>query len=74
MLFVKGALSAIPLASGISAEAEENGRAMRKTPKKEIRPAICSVRVKGSLMRMEQAQQATMGARNVITVASASGR
>ena len=37
-------------------------------------PAICSVRVKGSWIRMLQAQQATMGARKVITVASERGR
>ena len=52
----------------------EEGRAMRTTPKKEMIPATCSLRVKGSLIRMEQAQQATVGAKNVITVASDKGR
>ena len=52
----------------------EVGLAMRTTPKKEMMPAICSLRVNGSLIRMEQAQQATVGAKNVITVASDRGR
>lgn len=47
---------------------------MRTTPRKEIKPAICSLRVNGSWRRNEQAQQATIGARKVITVASESGR
>ena len=50
------------------------GRAIRTTPRKETRPAIWEERVKGSCMRTEQAQQATIGARKVITVASESGR
>ena len=36
--------------------------------------ASCSLRVKGSWRRIEQAQQATIGARKVITVASERGR
>jgi len=47
---------------------------MRMTPKKEMRPPSCSVRVKGSLRRTEQAQQESDGVMKVITVASASGR
>lgn len=50
------------------------GRAMRTTPRKEIRPATCSLRVKGSWIRTEQAQQVTIGARKVMTVASDRGR
>ncbi len=52
----------------------EVGRAIKITPRKETRPAICSARVKGSWISMEQAQQATMGARKVMTVASDRGR
>jgi len=47
---------------------------MRTTPTREIRPPSCSVRVKGSLMNLEQAQQDTVGARKVMTVASDRGR
>ena len=47
---------------------------MRTTPKKEMTPAICSLRENGSWRRNEQAQQATIGARKVITVASDRGR
>ena len=50
------------------------GRAISRTPTSEIMPAICSMRVKGSWMSIEQAQQATIGARNVMTMASARGR
>lgn len=67
-----------PLAGGTgSIPGEENsdsGRAMRTTPKRETYAAICSMRVKGSLIRKEQAQHARLGARKVMTVASASGR
>jgi len=55
-------------------ENNDNGRAMRTTPKRETYAAICSMRVKGSLIRKEQAQHARPGARKVMTVASASGR
>lgn len=47
---------------------------MRTTPRKAIAPAICSLRVNGSWIRIEQAQQATFGARKVITTASERGR
>ena len=47
---------------------------MRTTPRKEMIPAICSLRVNGSWRRNEQAQEATIGARKVITVASDRGR
>jgi len=47
---------------------------MRMTPAREIRPPSCSVRVKGSLMNLEHAQQLTVGARKVMTVASERGR
>ena len=53
---------------------KETGRAIRTTPNSEMYAAICSIRVKGSLMRKEHAQQASEGARKVMTVASASGR
>ena len=52
----------------------EAGWAIMTTPTKETRPAICSMRVKGSWTRTEQAQQAINGARKVMTVASAIGR
>ena len=52
----------------------EAGRAMRTTPRKEMMPATCSLRVNGSFRRIEQAQQATIGARKPITVASDKGR
>ena len=39
-----------------------------------MRPQIRSVRVKGWCRRKEQAKQAAMGARKVMTVASAMGR
>jgi hypothetical protein len=57
-----------------SAAKSEKGRAMRTTPNREIYAAICSIRVKGSLIRKLQAQHARLGARKVITVASARGR
>jgi len=44
------------------------------TPRRETSAAICSIRVKVSWMRSEHAQQATIGARKVRTVASAIGR
>jgi len=47
---------------------------MRMTPAREMRPPSCSVWVKGSLMNLEQAQQETVGARKVMTVASERGR
>ena len=50
------------------------GRAMSTTPMKDTTPAICSLRVNGSWSKIEQAQQATTGARKVMTVASDSGR
>ena len=61
-------------AGGDELEKREVGRAMRTTPKSEISAAICSMRVKVSCMRREHAKQATMGARKVMTVASAMGR
>ena len=50
------------------------GRAMRTTPNNEIMAAIFSIRLKGSLIKNEQAQHAKLGARKVMTIASASGR
>lgn len=50
------------------------GRAISITPRREINAPICCERVKGSLMRIQHAAQATLGARKVITVASAIGR
>lgn len=76
-MFVDGRGSLAPLAGGVEPDLfwrREVGRAMSMTPKKEIMPAICSLRVKGSWRRMEQAQQATTGARKVMTVASERGR
>jgi hypothetical protein len=55
-------------------EKKEVGRAMRITPVNDMMVAICSIRVKGSLIRMEQTQQTRPGARKVRTVQSASGR
>ena len=52
----------------------DDGLAMKTTPTNETTPATCSLLVNGSLIRIEQAQQATVGARNVITVASERGR
>ena len=74
--FIVGRLSVAPLASGGGEELErrEVGRAMRTTPRKETMAANCSLRVKGWWRRIEQAQQATIGARKVITVASERGR
>ena len=74
--FIDGRLSVAPLATGDGEwlERREVGRAMRTTPRKEIMPTTCSLRVKGWWRRIEQAQQATMGARKVITVASERGR
>ena len=75
---VEGIPSPAPLATGGTSEcfgSRDVGRAMRTTPRKEIMAAICSLRVNGSSRRMnEQAQQATIGARKVMTVASLSGR
>ena len=74
--FMAGRLSVAPLAigDGEGLERRDVGRAMRTTPRKETMPAICSLRVKGWWSRIEQAQQATIGARKVITVASERGR
>ncbi len=47
---------------------------MRTTPKSDTYAAICSMRVNGSLIIKEQAQQARLGARKVMTVASLSGK
>ena len=62
--------------SGEGSRSQESwkGRAMRSTPSKDTTPAICSIRVKGSLSKMEQAQHTTSGARNEMTVASDKGR
>lgn len=76
-MFVNGRPSVAPLAAGVVSELlgrSDIGRAMSTTPKKDTTPAICSARVKGSWRRMEHAQQATTGARKVMTVASDSGR
>ena len=76
----EGTKSPSPLAGGTgssecdSAAKREAGRAMRNTPKRDTYAAICSMRVNGSLMRKLHAQQASDGARKVMTVASASGR
>ncbi len=77
VMFVDGRPSAAPLPAGGGAEwvgMREVGRAIRITPRREITPATCSLRVKGSWMRIEQAQQATIGAKKVMTVASDKGR
>ena len=68
--------SVAPTFGGVSEDPgnKDAGRAIRMIPKSETKPAICCARVKGSLMRIQQAKQATVGARNVITVASAMGR
>lgn len=69
-----------PAEGGVGGAAEEDvakrevGRAMKITPTKATREPIFSMRVKGSLIRNEQAQQESEGARKVITVASAMGR
>jgi len=55
-------------------EKKEVGRAMKMTPTKATSEQIFSTLVKGSLMRKEQAQQVSEGARKVMTVASAMGR
>ena len=47
---------------------------MNTTPRSEIKAATCCERVKGSLIRTQHAAQATLGARKVITVASAMGK
>jgi len=71
-------MSPSPLAGGevglIKPANSEVGRAIRTTPTIDTKAAYCSIRVKGSLMKMEHAQQAKLGARKVMTVASASGR
>jgi hypothetical protein len=76
----EGTESPSPLAAGTalsecdSAAKSDIGRAIRTTPNNDTYAAICSMRVNGSLIRKLQAQQASDGARNVMTVASASGR
>ncbi len=50
------------------------GRAINTTPRRETKAPTCCDRVKGSLMMIQHAAQATLGARKVITVASAMGR
>lgn len=57
-------------ACGIS----EVGLAMKTTPMNETTPATCSLLVNGSLIKIEQAQQATVGPKKVITVASERGK
>ena len=47
---------------------------MKITPTKATKEPSFSVRVKGSFMRKEQAQQERDGARKVITIASDMGR
>lgn len=59
---------------GVSVSKKERGRAMRMTPIRAMAPAICSFRVNGSWRMMAHAQQARVGARNVITMDSAIGR
>lgn len=59
---------------GVSVPNKESGRAMRMTPIRAMAPAICSFRVNGSWRMMAHAQQARVGARNVITMDSAIGR
>lgn len=59
---------------GVSVPNKESGRAMRMTPIRAMAPAICSFRVNGSCRMMAHAQQARVGARNVITMDSAIGR
>lgn len=77
MLFPEpGTISLVPPAGGAEAEEakSEVGRAIKITPMKATIEPIFSMRVKGSLMRKEQAQQDKEGARKVMTVASAIGR
>ena len=86
VVFVDGEAEAIaagtasdePLAAGgmnfADEEKREVGCAMKTTPKRDTKPAIFSRRVKGSSAMTEHSQQAPMGARKVITVASAKGR
>ena len=50
------------------------GCAINTTPRKETKAATCCERVKGSFTRTQHAAQATLGARKVITVASAIGK
>lgn len=69
-------MSPTPPVAGVLAEEvkREVGRAMNITPIKATNDPSFSVRVKGSLMRIEQAQHERDGARNVMTVASDKGR
>jgi hypothetical protein len=69
-------MSLLPLAGGTEGEPEkkDTGRAMNMTPRKETRLPNFSFRVKGSLIKIEHAQHDRLGARKVMTVASASGR
>src|ERR1700761_983604 len=76
-LVAAGIASPSPLAGGVDDDPDENrevGLAISTTPNNEIMAAICSILVKGSWMRYEQAQHAILGAKKVITVASARGR
>jgi hypothetical protein len=75
-----GVISESPLTGGTDSPECDNvenrdiGLAISTTPNSETYAAICSIRVKGSLMRKEHAQHARLGARKVMTVASARGR
>jgi len=55
-------------------EKKEVGRAMKMTPTKATSEQTFSTLVNGSLIKKEQAQQVSEGARKVMTVASARGR
>ena len=76
MEFADIAASAEPLAmGGLSWPGRrELGRDIMTTPRREMKPQMRSVRVKGSCRRKEQTKQAARGAKKVMTVASAMGR
>lgn len=76
MLLVPDTTSVFPLAGGASADEKNNdvGLAMKTTPTRDMRLPILSIFVNCSLSKNEQTQQVRLGARNVMTVASASGR
>lgn len=76
VLFVPATPSAFPLAGGDSDEEKKSdaGLAMKTTPTNDTRLPILSIFVKGSLSKNEQTQHVRLGARNVMTVASASGK
>ena len=76
VVFVPGPVTiAVAFVAGEkSPEKRDAGWAIKSTPIRDITAASCSKRVNGSWIKSEQAQQLTIGARKVITVASAIGR